>query len=62
MQGGHSDQTKERLLIDLDPLIPPHHFLRRVQQVLDLSSIHQLSAPFYSAGKGRPSIDPEIIF
>ncbi|MGZ3775700.1 MAG: transposase [Pseudobdellovibrionaceae bacterium] len=39
---------------------PKSHFLRRIDNVLDLSFLRELTAPLYANGKGRPSIDPEI--
>ena len=49
-------------VINMESLIPSHHFLKKVDQVIDLSFIRGLTKAFYSEGKGRPSIDPELFF
>ena len=38
------------------------HYLRKVDRVLELSFVGELTAACYSDGQGRPSIDPEIYF
>jgi transposase len=40
--------------------VPPDHLLRSIDRFVDLSSIRQHLAPFYS-NTGRPSIDPELL-
>ena len=45
---------------NLDDLIPEDHLLRQIDQVLDLSTLREHLAPFYSH-TGRPSIDPELM-
>ncbi len=47
-------------MVDLETLVPPEHWLRRLDTVLDLSFVHEAVAECYSAGKGRPSVDPEL--
>ena len=44
----------------LEALIPPSHLLRKIDKVLDLSFLRELTASFYTSEQGRPSIDPEI--
>lgn len=41
--------------------IPKDHFLRRIDEVVDFSFIHQLAKPYYSH-TGQPSIDPVVLF
>jgi transposase len=58
--------TKARLFtpvraISLDELVPPDHFYRHLEQVLDLSFVHGLVQDRYAAG-GRPSVDPVVFF
>lgn len=60
MQGRHQYQPELFSQIDYEQLIPKGHLLRRVDRVLDLSFLHEMTAPLYSAEKGRPSIDPEV--
>ncbi len=60
MQGQHHYQPELFSQIDFENLIPKNHLLRRIDQVLDLSFLRNLTAPLYVSEKGRPSIDPEI--
>jgi transposase len=59
--------TKTRLFtplppITLDDLVPPDHFYRHVDRVLDLSFVRDLVQGCYAAGLGRPSVDPQVFF
>ena len=45
---------------DLDEMVPGDHLLRKIDAVLDLSSLRSQLAPYYSY-TGRPSIDPELM-
>jgi transposase len=47
--------------VSLEELVPQDHFYRHVQQVLDLSFVHQLVRERYAVA-GRPSIDPIVFF
>jgi transposase len=47
--------------LTLEDLVPPDHFYRHLERVLDLSFVRALAAPYYAAG-GRPSIDPVVFF
>lgn len=47
-------------MVDVEALVPPGHLLRRVDAVVDLSFVREAVAECYSAGAGRPSIDPEL--
>lgn len=60
MQGQHHYQPELFSQIDYEALIPKGHLLRRIDKVLDLSFLRELTAPLYANEKGRPSIDPEI--
>jgi len=62
MQGKHGFLPETRTVISLESFIPDDHFLRKVDRVLDLSFVRELTASCYVAGRGRPSIDPEIYF
>ena len=44
----------------LDDHVPPDHFLRQIDRILDLSELRKHLAPSYSH-TGRPSIDPELM-
>ncbi len=45
---------------NLDEQVPHDHLLRQIDGVLDLSSLRDHLAPFYSH-TGRPSTDPELM-
>ena len=49
-------------LVILEQLVPENHLLRKIDEAVDFSFIHELCAPLYSADNGRPAIDPEVIF
>jgi transposase len=46
--------------IDMDALVPKRHILRRLDEVLDLSIVHEWTAPLYSENTGRPAADAEL--
>ncbi len=62
MQGLHSFDALAKTEICLESFVPKNHFLRKVNRVLDLSFVRELTAPRYATGLGRPSIDPEVYF
>ncbi len=45
---------------NLEDVVPADHLLRKIDKVLDLSSLRSQLAPHYSH-TGRPSIDPELM-
>ncbi len=62
MQGKHDFLPETRTAIDLESFISDDHFLRKVDRVLELSFVRELTASCYVAGQGWPSIDPEVYF
>jgi transposase len=62
MQGMHVFNPQARTVIDLESFVAEDHLLRRVDRVLDLSFVRELTASCYAPGLGRPSIDPEVFF
>ena len=62
MQGRQEYQPKLFSIVDFEQLIPKHHFLRKVDKVLDLSFVRKLTKDHYCMDNGRPSIDPELFF
>jgi transposase len=62
MQGKHSFDPRAETVISLESFVPTDHFLRKVDRVLDLSFVRELTAPCYADHLGRPSIDPEVYF
>lgn len=61
MQGTHAFQPDAKIEIDLDSFVAADHALRKVDRVLDLAFVRELTAPCYSQ-LGTPSIDPEVFF
>ena len=45
----------------LEDRIPADYHLRRINEGLDLSFVHDRVRPLYCQDDGRPSIDPEVI-
>ena len=62
MQGLQIYQPRLFYCIDIDKFVPQNHFLRRIEKILDLSFVRELTHSFYSHNNGRPSIDPELFF
>ncbi len=62
MQGRHEYQPKLFVQIDIEKLIPHNHILRKIDRILDLSFVRDLTKDFYCQSNGRPSIDPELFF
>jgi hypothetical protein len=48
MQGVHAFDSKATASIDLESFVAADHFLRRVDRVLDLSFVRELTAPRYA--------------
>jgi transposase len=59
MLGTHVFDPQARTAIDLESFVADDHFLRKVQRVLEISFVRELTASCYATGLGRPSIDPE---
>lgn len=59
---GSQTSSQERLFysFNLEDHIPPNHLLRGIDRFLDLDSLREHLAPFYSH-TGRPWIDPELM-
>jgi transposase len=47
--------------VSLEALVPPDHFYRHLQKVLDLSFVYDLVRESYAV-VGRPSVDPVVFF
>ena len=60
MQGLQIFEPRTRTAIDLDTFVADDHLLKRVDRALDLSFVRELTASCYAAGRGRPSVDPEV--
>ena len=62
MQGMHAFDAKAKTAVDLESFVADDHLLRKIDRVLQLSFVRELTSPCYAAGLGRPSIDPEVYF
>jgi transposase len=60
MLGRNSSEPSLFQMVDMERLVPDDHRLRKIDAVLDLSFVPETVAECYSAGRGRPSIDPEL--
>ena len=58
MQGMHAFERNAKSSIDLESFVAQDHFLRRIDSILSLSFLRELTAVRYANGHGRPSIDP----
>ena len=52
MQGVHAFDPKAKTSIDLESFVAEDHFLRRIDRVLDLSFVRELTAPRYADRAG----------
>lgn len=48
-------------MITIEDLVPRNHFLRKLEDALDLTFVNEESACLYSRKYGRPPIDPVMI-
>lgn len=62
MQGRMLNQKQSPDYLLLDKLVPEKHFLRKINDCVDLSFINQITEPCYSLNNGRPSVAPELYF
>ena len=49
-------------LVTLEELVPQEHLLRKIEEAIDFSFINKICKPYYSETKGRPAIEPEVLF
>lgn len=57
-----TSKQKEYEIVLLDELVPQDHILRRIDEAVDFSFIHDLCKDLYSPNMGRPAIEPELLF
>lgn len=60
MIGKRNDQGSLVQLVSLEELVPQKHFLRKLDQVLDLSFVQDFLSPAYHPSQGREGIAPEL--
>jgi transposase len=60
---GKREQTQYQMTLQppLELLVPAEFHLRRLNEVLDLSFVHEVVRDRYCQDNGRPSVDPEVI-
>lgn len=63
MTRGKKDKQQLQLeLVMLDQLVKPDHDLRKIDKYIDFNFIYDLVEPLYAEERGRPSIDPVVLF
>ncbi len=62
MQGLHVFDPHAKTVIDLESFVEDDHALRKIDDILDMAFVRELTAACYADGLGRPSIDPEVFF
>ncbi len=60
MIGKPNDQGSLVQLVSLEELVPQEHFLRKLDQVLDLSFVQDFVSPAYHPSQGREGIAPKL--
>ena len=48
--------------VSLEELVPKDHLLRKIEQTIDFSFIHDRVADLYCLDNGRPPLDPTLMF
>ncbi|MBS0425109.1 MAG: transposase [Proteobacteria bacterium] len=62
MQGKQTHQRELFTTLDLESFIPKDHLLRKVDKLLDLDFLYDLTEELYCMVNGRASIDPVLFF
>lgn len=47
--------------VTIEEMVPPNHFLRKVEGIVDFRFIYELVRDLYCLDNGRPSIDPVVL-
>ena len=55
-------KQSEYEVVMLEELVPEDHLLRKIEQAVDFSFIHDLCKDLYCPDNGRPAIEPELLF
>jgi len=61
MQGKKIYTPKLIYQVHLDNLVPQDNFYRKLDEVLDMSFLYKVTAPYYGT-EGQGSIDPVVFF
>jgi transposase len=65
MSQGRKEKPEPVLFVEVTDLyghIPKSHFYERLDQLLDLEFVYELTRPLYAERLGRPSLDPVVFF
>jgi len=62
MQGRTQFQPELFHTVSLDEFVPQNHLLRKIDTVLDLEFVYELTSPLYCSDNGRTSVDPALFF
>ncbi len=62
MIGSKQRHVAPQINVSLEELVPPDHFYRQVDRVVNLTFVRELVQDRYVAGMGRPSVDPVVFF
>ena len=62
MQGVHVFDPHAKTVIVLESFVEDDHLLRKIDGLLDMAFVRELTTACYADGLGRPSIDPEVFF
>jgi len=62
MQGRTQFQPELFHTVNLDEFVPQNHLLRKIDAVLDLEFVYELTSPLYCSDNGRTSVDPALFF
>ena len=49
-------------IVMIDELVPKDHLLRKIENAIDFTFIHDLCKDLYCPDNGRPAIEPELLF
>jgi transposase len=56
------NQQLKMEFVMLEELVQEDHDLRKIDRHIDFSFVYELVKPYYADAKGRPSIDPVVLF
>lgn len=57
------EEAREQIeFISLEMMIPQDHLLRKIEKAIKFDKIYEIIEPLYSEKKGRPSVDPVVLF
>ncbi len=65
LSDANPSKSKEQValeLVSIEALVPDRHLLRKVDQAVDFSFIHDRVKHLYGEDNGRPALDPVVLF